>query len=271
MRVVAVYNIKGGVGKTAAAVNLAYLAAAGGARVLLWDLDPQAAATYYFRVKPKVKGGGRALISGRRDSGQAIRGTDYERLDLLPADFSYRNLDLDLDDTRKPRKRLRRLLKEHRDDYDLIFLDCAPSISLVSEGVFVAADALLVPTIPTTLSLRTLEQLAGHLSDQGPKKLAVMPFFSMVDSRKKLHREVQVQSASAPFELLTTAIPYASQVEQMGLRREPLLAYARHSRAALAFVELWMEVQQRMRRIGLLDRGQDTDSTPTASASRSER
>jgi len=68
--VLATYNIKGGVGKTSAAVNLAYLSARGGARTLLWDLDPQGASTYLFRVKPKVKGGGRKLVRAKRRVGR---------------------------------------------------------------------------------------------------------------------------------------------------------------------------------------------------------
>ena len=94
MKIFATYNIKGGVGKTTAAVNLAYLSAADGYRTLLWDLDPQGAASFLFRIKPRVKGGGKALIRGRKALDDAIKGTDFENLDLLPADFTYRNMDL---------------------------------------------------------------------------------------------------------------------------------------------------------------------------------
>jgi cellulose biosynthesis protein BcsQ len=91
MKIFATYNIKGGVGKTSTAVNLSHLAARDGLRVLLWDLDPQAAASYVFRVRPRVKGGGKALIKGSREIDDAVKGTDFEGLDLLPADFTYRN------------------------------------------------------------------------------------------------------------------------------------------------------------------------------------
>ena len=156
MKVYATYNIKGGVGKTSTAANLAYLAAASGRRVLLWDLDPQGAATYLFRVKPRVKGGGRGLVSGHRPVEDAVKATDFDNLDLLPADFSYRNMDLELDDAKKRTGRLDQLLSGVADDYDIAFLDCPPSVSLVSENVLRAADVLLVPLIPATLSLRTL-------------------------------------------------------------------------------------------------------------------
>jgi cellulose biosynthesis protein BcsQ len=158
--VLATYNIKGGVGKTSTAVNLAYVAAEQGASVLLCDLDPQAASTYLFRVRPNVKGGGRGLLRLRRAAGEAIKATDYERLDLLPADFSYRHLDLALGDFKKPAARLKKVLAPLRHEYDYIILDCAPSISLVSESVFAAANALLVPVVPARLSARVYDQLS---------------------------------------------------------------------------------------------------------------
>lgn len=241
MRVFALYNIKGGVGKTATAVNLAYLSAAAGARTLIWDVDPQGAASFYFRVRPKVRGGARKLIRAKRQIERFIRGTDFEGLDILPADFSNRNLDLTLDSLRKPTKRIARLLGPLREMYDHVYVDCAPSISLVSEGIFVAADALLVPTIPTPLSMRTLEQLARHLSADGPKKLRVRPFFCMVDRRRTIHRTSAALAAQSPYPFLRTSIPYSSVVEQMGLYRAPVALFARGSEAALAYESLWRE------------------------------
>src|ERR1039457_3508907 len=110
-------------------------------------------------TRARVKGGGRALLEGTRSIEGAVKGTDFDNLDLLPADFTYRNLDLMLDSAKKPTRKLGRLLTPLRADYDVIFLDCPPSISLLSESVLHAADMLLVPMIPTTLSVRTLDQL----------------------------------------------------------------------------------------------------------------
>jgi cellulose biosynthesis protein BcsQ len=246
MRVVAVYNIKGGVGKTATAVNLAFLSARQGARTLVWDLDPQAAATYYFRVKPKVRGGGGKLVRRETDLDRVIRGTDFENLDLLPGDFSYRSMDLALDRTNKPAHRLAKILQPLTDDYDLLFIDCAPNITLVSEAVFVASDLLLVPTIPTTLSLRTLARLRQYLGKKRFRRVRTVPFFSMVDRRKKLHRLTSDRLRIEGSDFLPTEIPYSSLVEQMGLRRAPLAAFAGSSPVARAYERLWAEVRNRL-------------------------
>ena len=243
MRVVAVYSIKGGVGKTATAVNLAYLSARAGARTLIWDLDPQAASTFYFRVKPKIDDGGiRKWIRGDRPLDPLIRGTDFRALDLLPADFSHRRLEVELAGLKKPRKRLRDKLLPLGGEYDHVYIDCAPGLSTVSEAAFVAADVLLVPTIPTTLSIRALGQLVRYLGEDGPSELSVLPFYSMVDLRKLLHREISGGAASDGTRFLDARIPYSSEVEKMGLRRAPLAAYAPECEAARAYEALWREV-----------------------------
>jgi cellulose biosynthesis protein BcsQ len=245
VKVLATYSLKGGVGKTAAAVSLAYLAARTGAPTLVWDLDPQGAASFSFRIKPKVKGGAKALVTGKRELDDVIKGTDYESLDLVPADFSYRYMDLLLNGVKKPARRIRRALHELGDEYEWVILDCPPGISLVSEIIIGVSDALLVPVIPTTLSLRMLEQL-GALVDNAGGGVAVLPFFSMVDRRKKLHREVTEQLPAERPELLRAAIPSSTDVEKMSARREPVVAFAPRSVATTAFTALWGEVQSRV-------------------------
>ena len=244
-RVLATYNIKGGVGKTSAAVNLAYLAARGGAQTLLWDLDPQGASTYVFRIKPRVEGGGRKLVRGKSDVEELIKGTDHERLELLPADFSYRHMDLALADSKKPTKRLARVLEPLRESYDYIFLDCPPSISLVSEGVFEAADALLVPIVPATLSSRTFDQLRDVVKD-GDGEPQLLAFLSMVDSRKRLHRELTASLQAEYPEVLASVIPSASDVERMGSERTIVEEFAPDGRASRAYRNLWAEIRERL-------------------------
>ena len=247
MRVLATYNIKGGVGKTATAVNLAFLAARSGTRTLVWDLDPQGATSFYFRIKARIKGGGKKLVAGDTDLDTRLKATDYPGLDLLPADFSYRHLDLELDHTKNPVKQIARVLKPLARNYELLIIDCAPSISLVSESVFRAGDVLLVPTIPTPLSLRTLLQLLKSLQGLDTKRLGIYPFFCMVDRRKSLHRNTAELQAEIPIPFLETQIPYSSLVEQMGTRRAPLHTFARSSKPGKAYEDLWKEVRRWLR------------------------
>jgi chromosome partitioning protein len=249
-RVLATYNIKGGVGKTSAAVNLAYLAALAGHPTLLWDLDPQAASTYLFRVRPKVKGGGRGLLKRRSHAGDHVKATDHDHLDLLPADFSYRHLDLALDQFKKPASRLGRVLAPLRAEYDYIFLDCPPSISLVSEAVFEASDALLVPVIPSTLSSRAYEQLET-LASNGKvgrnRKTEIFAFFSMADVNRPLH--LQVMERLRKIEALTVlgvAIPTSDEVELMGEERNPVAVFAPEAPATVAYKALWAEIESRL-------------------------
>ena len=246
MKVVATYNIKGGVGKTSAAVNMAALGAQDGLRTLLWDLDPQGAASFLFRVRPKVKGGGRKLVRGRSEIADLLRGTDVEGLDLLPADFSYRHMDLELDDAAKPTRRLGKVLEPIAGHYDVAVLDCPPSISLVSESVFEAADLLLVPLIPSTLTLRTFEQLDEFVTERVDHPPEVLAFFSMVDRRKRLHRQVVESFPDKRTDVARSAIPAATEVELMGVRRSPVVVDRPHSRAGRAYRGLWSEVRKRI-------------------------
>ncbi len=257
MRTYATYNIKGGVGKTTTAVNLAYLAAAdSGLRTVLWDLDPQGAASFMFRVKPRVKGGGRALIRGSRSLDDAIKGTDFDNLDLIPADFTYRNMDLLLDSVGggssgsdapggKPARKLSKLLAPLAAEYDAVFLDCPPSISLVSENVLHAADVIVVPLIPTTLSVRTLDQLTEFVAGFNGQRPDILAFFSMVDRRKKLHREITENLSSERSDVAATLIPALSVIEQMSVERSPVTVFAPRSSAARAYRSLWAELRSR--------------------------
>lgn len=244
MKIIATYSIKGGVGKTSTAVNLAYLAAKNNYKTLVWDLDPQGASSYYFRIKPKIKGGSKELIAGERELDGLIKATDFENLDLLPADFSFRNLDLVLDTRKKPTQRLKKLLAPLTKEYDFIILDCPPNISLLSEAIFAASDILLSPIIPTTLSLRTLEQLKKYIKDNQLQHLQLIPFFSMADRRKKMHRDIMNTLVENHPGILETAIPYASDIERMGWERMPLGNYVTKSRSTEAYQSLWQEITQ---------------------------
>lgn len=246
MRTVAIWSIKGGVGKTAAAVNLAHAASLRGTRTLLWDLDPQGAASFYLRVLPQLEGGARVVVDNATDLGWHARPTEFDNLSLLPADFSFRRLDLELDAARKPRKRIARRLVPLADRYDLVLIDCPPSVSLVSESVVRATDAVLTPVIPSTLSMRTLEQARSFVADHGRSRTELLPFLSMVDRRKRMHLDLCEHCLSDPA-FLRTVIPSASVVERMGLTRAPVAATVPSQPVAKAFAELWDEINRRLK------------------------
>lgn len=239
MKIFATYNLKGGVGKTATAVNLAYNAHLAGVRTVLWDLDPQGAASFYLRNKAKIKGGTEKLLEKKRSLNDIVRATEYEKLDLIPADIRLRNFDSELLPRKDGDRRIGKLLSYIKQDYDVAFLDCPPSISTVAENVFRTADRILIPIIPTPLSIRAYEQVVNFFLDNDLKSSKLLPFFSMVDKRKKLHKELIIDFARNHPELLQTYIPYASQVEQMGVHQAPVASFAPKGVGARAFEALF--------------------------------
>ena len=246
MTIIALYSIKGGVGKTAACVNLAHLAAGKRGPALLCDLDPQGSSTFYYRIQPKDKYNSRKFLKGGKKIDKAIRATDFEQLDLLPADLSYRHMDIQLSELSKSRDRLRRLLSELDDRYRTVLIDCPPNITLVSENVFQAADLILVPLIPTTLSLLTFRKLTGFFEKAGLDKGKIRPFLSMVEPRKLMHRRTIREILESGIKVCSTYIPYSAEVEKMGFYRAPLTHKRPNTLAATAFAKLWNEIETRI-------------------------
>ena len=246
MKIIAVTNIKGGVGKTTTAVNLSYLCAASGRPTLLWDLDPQGAATYTLRGEPHEHASPKKLLSGKRELPELILPTGYSNLDLLPAHFSYRNFDIHLSERKRPTERLLRMSRSLREVYSALFLDCAPGISLLSENVLRAADAIIVPLLPTPFSVRMLDQLQNFINGEGWAELVLLPFFSMVDRRRSLHNDVMAATREKFPAVLAAEVPYWSEIERMSWRRAPIPVFAPASASAQIYAALWAEVAARI-------------------------
>jgi chromosome partitioning protein len=171
-----------------------------------------------------------------------IRESDFPGLDIIPSNLGYRHFDILLDGMTKSRKQFRKVLENFKPDYDVILLDCPPNITLLSENVFRSSDAILVPVIPTVLSRRTFEQLTGFFNDEELPSKVLRPFFSMVQKRNKMHREIMIDLPETYPDFLKTVIPFSVDVEKMGLRRMPLLAYSHACEAAVAYRALCDEI-----------------------------
>ena len=243
MITLALYNLKGGVGKTAAAVNLAYLSAKDGYKTLVWDLDPQGSSSFYLGCEAKVKNESKKILNSELALTAAIQPTAFEHLDIIPADLSARHADILFSDIKQSRRKIAQLLSGLKKTYDMILLDCPPGISLLHDAIFFGADFVLMPNIPTTLSIRSYETVVDYFKENTFDASKLKCFFSMVDHRKKLHHEVINQFYKDKI-FFKNYIPYLSEVEKMGIQEAPLETYAASSFAAQCYRDLWKEVKK---------------------------
>ena len=243
MIVVALYNLKGGVGKTASCVNFAYLAAKDGYKTLLWDIDPQGSTTFYYKVKPKDVQGIKKLISKDANLDSAILSTEYDNLEIIAADNSVKSFDIMVEEMKGQKNRLKSILKQLENEYDFVFIDCPPGFSALSENIFSAADVILMPIIPTTLSIRTYNMVKDYFKEKELDSTKLMCFFTMADRRKNMHNET-MELLYKDKKFFQNYIPYLSEVEKMGIHRQPIEEYARTSYAAKCYHELWTEIKE---------------------------
>lgn len=244
MVTIALYNLKGGVGKTAATINLAYLSAKQGYKTLVWDLDPQGSSSFYLGATANIKNEAKKILSGDIELASAIQPSAYENLDIIPADLSARHADILLNEMKQSKKKIASILSTIKNEYDIVFLDCPPGISVLHDAVFAGVDWILMPNIPTTLSIRSFESVLNYFKENDLDSSKLKCFFSMVDHRKNLHHEV-INEFYKDKLFFKSYIPYLSDVEKMGVHESPLETFAASSYAAQCYKDLWKEIKQR--------------------------
>ena len=243
MITLALYNLKGGVGKTAASINLAYLSAQEGYQTLIWDLDPQGSSSFFLGVESAVKNESKKLLNNELAFLDVVQQSPYQNLSIIPADLSARQADILLSDMKQSKKKVTLLLSSIRKEFDIVIIDCPPGISLLHDNIFNAADWVLMPNIPTTLSIRSYTTVVKYFEEHGVDKEKIKCFFSMVDHRKNLHHEIINQFYKDKV-FFKNYIPYLSDIEKMGINEAPLETFAANSFAAQCYKDLWKEIKK---------------------------
>lgn len=243
MKIIAVAGLKGGVGKTSTAVNLAALAASRGWRTVLWDIDAQGAVEQCVTIADPTDTGPNAdVVSDLAKSGSALldraRPTTIGGLSVVTGDSSLRGLDRTAS-KRRTRKRLRSNLEAMRNRVDVLVVDSPPGIGDAFELLANLADIVILPTEPAPLAINALRGIEPLVRERTPAH--PMAVLSMVDERKPMHRRMLGELAGDP-SFATAAIPYSSAVERMGETRIPTVVHSPNSLAAQRYGALWAEL-----------------------------
>ena len=237
---IAIYSVKGGVGKTTFAANLAWCSAVThGRKTLLWDLDAAGGSAFLYGLEANGRRAAEDVFTRDRTPSELIQATDFAGLELLPADESIRALDAQLVRIGK-RRRLPKLVQELSANYERILLDCPPVMNELSAQVVRAADLVIVPLPPSPLSSRALDLVVREIAQSSKRHPPILPVLSMVDPRRALHRQACEANPTWPI------IPYASAVEQCAVRQRPVGALAPRSSAAEAFARLYRAIEAKL-------------------------
>lgn len=251
-RILAVTNQKGGVGKTTTAINLGAALAEAGRRILLIDLDPQANATKGLGFnKGPIEGSIYEALIGQTDIVSVIRPTGLQRFELAPAHLRLAGAEIEMVGLIAREQRLRRVLEPIRDHYDLVLIDCSPSLGLLTVNALTAADGILVPIQCEYLALEALAQLTSTIAlirdNLNPKLQIAGMVMTMFDARTNLAQQVVDQVRQHfPREIFETIVPRSVRLSEAPSFGRPILTYDPTSRGAIAYRLLAQELIRRL-------------------------
>ena len=249
--IIAVVNQKGGVGKTTTAVNLAAALTERGLRVLVCDFDPQANATSGFGIdKRKLKHTSYSMLIGQCSAEQAIVKTRFA--DVIPSSADLAGAGVELIGMDRRERQLREDLEPLRSSYDLIFIDCPPSLEMLTLNGLVAADGILIPVQCEYYALEGLSDLMATLRSVKRRLNTGLDIFgvilTMFDGRTNFSTQVaQEVRRHFPGKVFTTTIPRNVRLAEAPSHGLPITAYDRSSRGAVAYRELAEEVERKIR------------------------
>ena len=249
-KIISIVNQKGGVGKTTTAVNLASAVGVAGKKVLLIDLDPQGNTTSAYGIAKNTKNTSYSLLMGEISASEAIVKTAFKNVDVIPTTMDLAGAEIELISVSSRENALKNALSSIRDNYDFIFIDCPPSLSIITINALTASDSFLVPIQCEYFALEGLSQLMASVRQVKLRYNSLIELegvlLTMYDGRLNLTRQVVLEIKKFfGNKLYSTVIPRAVRLSEAPSFGKPIQYYDKHSKGAIAYNDLAKEFIKR--------------------------